>query len=271
VKLQDRWLDRTRTGRFWVYLGDPSHPYTVFAYTPSRRRDGPQQFLKGWSGCLQADAFGGYDGIYAGQAGGRVTEVACGAHARRKFYDARHSDAATSTQALAYIRLLYDVEDEAKEQFERQDPAAPPHSLAAIRHTLRQDKSVPRLEQFRTRLQSQQAQRGGPVLPQSPVGQAMAYALNQWDALCVYTTDGDLAIDNNVSENTLRRVAIGRNNWIVLWLRPRREHRRRPLQLHGHLPAAPGRSVCVPARRADPHRRHARQPTRRLPARPLER
>ena len=228
VDVLDRKFDRTRTGRFWVYLGDKLHPYTVFSYTPSRSRDGPQQFLKGWSGHLQADAFGGYDGIYAGQAGGCVTEVACWAHARRKFYDARNSDAATSTQALAYIRLLYDVEVEAKER------------SAPQRRTLRQEKSVPRLEQFKAWLETLQAVRGGPVLPKSPVGQAVTYALNQWDALCVYTTDGDLAIDNNVSENALRRVAIGRKNLDLLRFGQRREHRRGPLHAHGHLPAAPG-------------------------------
>ncbi len=63
-------------------------------------------------------------------------------------------------------------------------------------------------------LESQQAERGGPVLPKSPMGQAVQYALNQWDALCVYTTDGRLAIDNNASENALRRVAVGRKNWL---------------------------------------------------------
>jgi transposase len=224
VDVLDRNRTQTRTGRFWVYLGDKLHPYTVFSYTPDRSRDGPAQFLKGWSGHLQADAFGGYDGIYAGQAGGRVTEVACWAHARRKFYDARNSDAATSTQALAYIRLLYDVEDEAKRRIESLPPEdGSPNESGAVQlpsrraemiRTLRQEKSVPRLEQFKAWLESQQAVRGGPVLPKSPMGQAITYALNQWDALCVYTTDGELAIDNNVSENALRRVAIGRKNWI---------------------------------------------------------
>ena len=220
VDVLDRSRTQTRTGRFWVYLGDKSHPYTVFSYTPDRSRDGPVQFLKGWSGHLQADAFGGYDGIYAGQAGGRVAEVACWAHARRKFYDARNSDAATSTQALAYIRLLYDVEDEAKQQAEALEHASQaadtgglPRATrrAELIRALRQEKSVPRLGQFRVWLESQQASCGGPVLPKSPMGQAITYALNQWDALCVYTADGDLAIDNNVSENALRRVAIGRN------------------------------------------------------------
>jgi len=202
VNVLDRKLDRTRTGRFWVYVGDRAHPCTVFTYTPTRNRDGPREFLKNWSGYLQADAFGGYDGIYAGAAGGQVTEVACWAHARRKFYDARNADAAVSTQALAYIRLLYDVEDAAKEL------AAPD------RQRLRREKSVPRLSQFKDWLESQQAHRGGPVLPKSPMGQAFTYALNQWEALNVYTTDGDLNIDNNAAENALRRVALGRKNWL---------------------------------------------------------
>ncbi|HEX9782893.1 MAG TPA: IS66 family transposase [Opitutaceae bacterium] len=224
VKVRDRNLARTRTGRFWVYLGDEDHPYTVFAYTPSRSRDGPMRFLKGWGQddrvYLQADAFGGYDGIYAGDAGGRVTEVACWAHARRKFYDARNSDPATSTQALAYIRLLYDVEVRAKASVKREgiDPVSQRHrrreAFTSARYRLRQESAVPRLARFKAWLESQQADRGGPVLPKSPMGQAIQYALNQWEALCVYTTDGRLAIDNNASENALRRVAIGRKNWL---------------------------------------------------------
>ena len=229
VKVQDRGRTRTRTGRFWVYLGDPDHPYTVFAYTPSRSRDGPMSFLRDWGKdervYLQADAFGGYDGIYAGEAGGHVTEVACWAHARRKFYDAKNSDPVTSAQALAYIRLLYDVETQAKKEAKQAAKRAPANEasdrhghelLAEQRLRLRQKRAVPRLAQFRAWLESQQAQRGGPLLPKSPMGQAVQYALNQWDALCVYTTDGRLAIDNNASENALRRVALGRKNWLFV-------------------------------------------------------
>lgn len=229
VDVLDRNRTQTRTGRFWVYLGDPEHPFTIFTYTPSRSRDGPMEFLKDWGKdrpvYLQADAFGGYDGIYAGQAGGHVTEVACWAHARRKFYEARHSDLAVSTQALAYIRLLYDVEDATQEQFrqERQRAAeqassspspAPARTLSTIRLALRQERAMPQLKQFRAWLKSQQAQHGGAVLPKSPLGEAITYAFNQWDALTVYTTDGDLAIDNNAGENALRRVALGRKNWL---------------------------------------------------------
>lgn len=214
VEVLDRQRTQTRTGRFWIYLGDQEHPQTVFTFTASRSRDGPREFLRGWSGYLQADAFGGYDGIYAGEVGGQVTEVACWAHARRKFYEARTSDAAASTQALAYIRLLYDVEDAAQQQFETHEETVENHLRSVIRRALRQERAVPRLQQFKTWLQSQQAERGGPVLPKSPMGQAITYALNQWEALCVYTTDGDLAIDNNAAENALRRVAIGRKNWL---------------------------------------------------------
>ena len=213
VKVQDRRRTQTRNGRFWVYLGDNDHPQTVFVYTASRSRDGPMEFLRDWGRdqrvYLQADAFGGYDGIYAGQAGGLVMEVACWAHARRKFHDARNSDPATSTQALAQVRLLYDVEAEAKKAAEKSG-----NDLTSERYRLRQESAVRRLGQLRAWLESQQAERGGPVLPKSPMGQAIQYALNQWAALCVYATDGRLAIDNNASENALRRVAIGRKNWL---------------------------------------------------------
>ena len=106
------------------------------------------------------------------------------------------------------------MEDEARRQFESPDQDTENRPLSAIRHGLRQERTLVRLEQFKAWLQSQQAERGGPVLPKSPMGQAITYALNQWEALCVYATDGNLAIDNNAAENALRRVAIGRKNWL---------------------------------------------------------
>jgi len=220
VDVLDRNLPQTRQGRFWVYLGDKDHPYIVFDYTPNRKRDGPMTFLKDWGKddrrYLQADAFGGYDGIYACQAGGNVVEVACWVHCRRYFYEARHSDHRNSTQALAYIRLLYDVEDQARERFRTQAPGGEARSLSAIRLELRQKLARGRLQEFKSWLEGLQAAGGGKVLPKSPMGQAMTYALNQWDALCVYVSDGDLEIDNNASERTLRRIAVGRGNWCFL-------------------------------------------------------
>jgi hypothetical protein len=177
-----------------VYAGDANNPYTVYDATPSRSRDGPQTFLAGYRGYLQADAFGGYDGLYATGA----TEVACWAHTRRKFHEARDSDSRLSLEALARIRVLYDVEDRAK-------PLA-----SDDRVSLRRREAVPVLAAFGKWLEALR----GEVLPKSPIGQAVGYALNQWKALNVYVADGDLAIDNNAAERALRGVAVGRKNWL---------------------------------------------------------
>jgi hypothetical protein len=113
----DKTRDQTRQGRIWVYLAN-DHPYTVFDFTPSRARDGPQQFLGGFKGYLQADAFAGYDGIYLASQG-TIHEVACNAHARRKFFDARPSDAPRAHAALAWYRQLYGIEHAIRDQCQR--------------------------------------------------------------------------------------------------------------------------------------------------------
>jgi hypothetical protein len=187
----------TKTGRMWAYLGDPRNPYIVFDYTPSRSRDGPTLWLKDFKGYLQADAFGGYDGIYATQ---EVVEVACWAHARRKFYEARTSDPARAHQVLAMIRLLYGVERHAGEK----------QLDASQRLALRQERSRPLLEQLHAWLLREREL----TLPKSPMGGAITYALNHWAALVRYTTDGDLAIDNNAAERAIRPLTIGRKNYL---------------------------------------------------------
>jgi transposase len=187
------------TGRFWAYIGDDGHPYTVYDFTMSRSRDGPAAFLSGYKGFLQADAFSGYDGIFLGSDGG-VEEVACWAHARRKFYDARSNAPRQANEILEWIRQLYDIEDRAREW------------SAAERQALRQREAVPILDRIEARLD----ELTGRVLPKSALGQAVTYARNQWAALRRYTSDGRLTIDNNVSERTLRLQAIGRKNWEFL-------------------------------------------------------
>jgi transposase len=196
---------RTKSGRLWVYLGDRDHPGVVFDYTPTHARDGPQTFLKTYKGYLQADAFSAYDGIYAP---GGIIEVACWAHARRHFFDARTSDAARAHEALARIRALYAVEDEAKAQItagQLEDAAAD-----AWRLRLRQEKSQPLLVAFESWLRAQQTQ----VLPKSPFAQAIGYALRQWTALNCFCAQGFLNIDNNAAERALRGIAVGRRNWL---------------------------------------------------------
>jgi transposase len=197
VPVLDPTRQTTRQARAWVYIGDHDHRYAVFDYTPTHARDGPAQFLKNYTGYLQADAFAGYDAIYTG-SNGKIIEVACWAHARRKFYDARTTDPERGHAALAWIRKLYDIEDEAKDLSD------------ADRACQRQERSVPLLTSFRQWLEEQRAA----VLPKSPMGQAISYALSNWAALIRYCAAGFLAIDNNLSERTLRLVAIGRKNWL---------------------------------------------------------
>jgi len=186
-------------GRFWVYIGSMAFPYDVYDFTENRKRDGPAQFLAKYAGYVQADAFSGYDGIYTG-SGGQILEVACWAHARRKFFEARSSSPAEASLILQMIRRLYEVEDRARPL----DDAA--------RRAMRQMEAVPILERLRNELDRQSSR----LLPKSALAQAMTYASNQWQALCRYTEDGRLTIDNNVSERRLRDQAIGRKNWMFL-------------------------------------------------------
>lgn len=162
---------------------------------PSRSRDGPLTFLKGFTGFVQADAFGGYDGLYATGA----TEVACWAHARRKFVEARDTDPARCDHALAAVRALYAVERRAG------------GLVGDARRSLRQRESVPVLRALGEWLETTRRA----VPPKSLLGRAITYALNQWAALNRYVTDGDLAIDNNAAERALRGVAVGRKNWLT--------------------------------------------------------
>ncbi len=199
VAVLDPALPRTRTGRIWTYLGNPDHPYTVYDYTPNRSRDGPDAFLKNFRGYLQADAFSGYDHLYVETERG-VVEVACWAHARRRFFEAQSSDVMRSTVMLAYIRLLYDVEREARDRELNTDE----------RRALRQARSLPILADIRAYLEAEQPK----VLPKSPEGQAIAYTLSNWDALVRYCEDGALAIDNNAAELSLRGIVVGRKNWM---------------------------------------------------------
>jgi transposase len=198
VPVLDPELPHTRTGRIWTYVGDPDHPYTVYDYTPNRSRAGPDEFLKDFRGYLQADAYSGYDQIYKDPERG-VTEVACWAHVRRKYFEAQSSDVMRSMVMLAYIHLLYDIEREARDN----------QLDAAERLALRWARSRPILDDIQAYLQRERLQ----VLPKSPMGQAIAYTLSNWDALMRYSKDGDLEIDNNGAERSLRGVAVGRRNW----------------------------------------------------------
>ena len=194
VPVQAPGEGKCRSGRIWTYIGDADHPYIIYDYTPDRTRAGPANWLRDYQGFLQADAYGGYDGIYHAGA----IEVACWAHARRKFFEAKETDGKRAAQMLTFVRELYAIEDEAKSLGDDE------------RRELRQARSVPILGDIKSWLDREREV----VLPRSPMGEAFTYTLNQWTALNTYVREGYLHIDNNGAERALKRVAIGRKNWL---------------------------------------------------------
>lgn len=197
VKVLDVKLPFARTGRIWPYCGDASHPVILYDYTATRERAGPEEFLKGYRGYLQADAYGGYDAFFKDPARGLI-EVGCWAHARRYFHKALESDQPRVGPALLLIAQLYRMEKRAQ------------LLTAEDRLRLRQLQSQPILEKLHNYLSEIQAE----VLPKSPEGRAVRYTLKNWTALTRYCGDGDLQIDNNATERAIRGVAVGRNNWV---------------------------------------------------------
>jgi len=195
----DPELDRTRTGRFWAYVGDDRHPNVVYDYTPNHKRDGPATFLKRYVGVLQADAFSGYDAIYYG-SNGKIIEAGCCAHARRKFYEARETSPEAAHQALAFFNRLYAIEHDAQTL----TPEA--------RQALRQEKSAPVLAELQVWLTDTLPK----LRPKSPITGAVKYCLRHWNALTEFASNGNIPIDNNRTERTLRAQAIGRRNWMFL-------------------------------------------------------
>lgn len=180
-------------GRVWTYL-DPLTNQVVFDATTTHERDGPAAFLAGFRGKLQADAYSGYDGLYQS---GRVVEIGCWAHARRRFVDAFLIDT-NAALMVALIQQLYQVEHAAADL----DPDG--------RRALRQEQSVPLL----AKIDAERQALTHIVLPKSPLGEAVRYVTNQWRALQRFADDGCVAIDNNRAENQLRLVAVGRKNWL---------------------------------------------------------
>ena len=197
VKLIDTSIRSTRLARFWAYLGDHGHPYTVYDFTETRERAGPERFLSGFEGYLQADAYGGYDGIYLGSRG-KIQEVSCWAHCRRYWHKSREQDPARAHHVLGMIARLYEIERAAQE------------ADATTRGSLREAHARPLLDGLRTWLDGQA------FLPKSLIGKAATYTRNQWDGLCRYLEDGDLSIDNNRAERAMKPVAIGRKNWLFV-------------------------------------------------------
>jgi transposase len=212
VKLRVPGAVRTHQAHLWVVIGDADYPYVVFDFTKGYTADGPEAFLEGYRGYLQADALAQYEGLYGPD---QVAHCCCWAHARRKFVAAADGGEERAQAALERIGQLYTIE-------RALPPLLPPSDEPAVAEQRRQ-----REEQRRQRRQQQAApvvaalkqwldEHKSQVLPKSALGQAVGYALNNWEALQRYLEQGYLAIDNNLSERTLRAIALGRNNWGVV-------------------------------------------------------
>jgi transposase len=184
---------QTHPARMWVYVGDEANPYNVFDFTLDRGRDGPKRFLKEYTEVLLADAYGGYNGVVAGNG---ITRAGCWSHARRKFVDAEKSSPEIARDAVALLNALFAVERQGKDV------------SVAERLELRQKQSVPILAELHRKLLIWKEQ----LLPKHPMAEAVNYTLSQWEALNVFTTDGTVAIDNNVSEREMKRVVLNRKN-----------------------------------------------------------
>lgn len=193
---------RTTTGRIWIYLrddhasGDTTPLAAMFFYSPDRKGMRPAAHLKGYAGFLQADAYAGYDRLYES---GRIVEVGCWAHARRKVFDVYEATGSPiAEEALAWIKRLYAVEARIR--------GRPPDR----RHATRREESAPLLAWFREWLVEQRAK----LPPRGGLSQAFGYILGHWAALVRFTTDGRLEADNNAAENVLRGIALGRKNFL---------------------------------------------------------
>jgi|LakMenEpi05Aug10_1017310.scaffolds.fasta_scaffold00453_2 transposase len=210
VRLQDNSLPGTmRTARMWLARSnlcgpaDPA-PYSVFFFHPSREqgklsRAGPSAFLEGYRGWVTVDAYGVQDGVYLGRKG-EVFASCCHAHVRRKFEAAQSNDPRRASMALAWYRQLFDIEDELAE------------ASSEDRLRARVVRSQPLVESFKGQLEAWKAD--GSVLPKSAIGQAVRYALNQWQPLTAFLEDGRLPIHNNATENELRKLTLGRKAWL---------------------------------------------------------
>ncbi len=176
-----------------IYVGDDDHAYNVFDFTLNRGRDGPKHFLKDYRQVLLADAYGGYNGVVAGN---EITRAGCWAHFRRKVVEAEKAAPEIARAVVEVVRALYSVE--------RQAAALP----VAERLKLRQEKSVPVVTGLREKLLGWKEQ----LLPKHPMAEALNYALSQWEELTVFCSDGAVPLDNNISEREMKRVVLNRKN-----------------------------------------------------------
>jgi transposase len=186
----------THKGYHWVYYA-PLEKLVCFDYRKGRGREGPEEFLEKFRGMLQTDGYNAYD-IYENREG--ITLYGCLAHARRKYENSKNNDPQRAEYVLDRMRKLYMVERQARESNMSYDQ----------RKELRIEKSFPVLQELEKWMKEQLPE----VLPKSSIGQAISYTLKLWPRLTRYIDNGQVEIDNNLIENSIRGVALGRKNYM---------------------------------------------------------
>jgi transposase len=180
----------------WQY-GEPGGQ-TVFDIRMGRGRDGPKAFLGGWEGILQSDGYVAYEGV----GGPKLVHVGCWAHARRTFVDAVkvNPNDGRAIQMVTRMDALFLVDREARKQ----------QATAAERMAMRREHALPWMEEIHSECLSLR----GTVLPKSAMGQAITYTLNMWAKLRRCFEYPEVELSNNLAENSMRPVALGRKNWL---------------------------------------------------------
>lgn len=196
VKNPTKGGGKTHRGYHWIYHS-PIEKMVLFDYREGRSREGPKELLKEFTGYLQTDGYKVYD--YFGTKKD-ITLLGCMAHARRGFEKALEYDKTNAGYVMGMFQKLYGIERKARE--ENLDPQQ--------RHEIRLDQALPILNE----LGKWMAQTYKTTLPKSALGKAIGYCIPRWDNLLAYLKDGHLEIDNNLAENAIRPLALGRKNYL---------------------------------------------------------
>ncbi len=205
VDMRDGPSPGIQTARMWATVGGERFKYTLYDFTTDRCKEGPLEFFEGYKGFFIADDYAGYKRLFKPPTEEEVTahivtHVACWAHARRYFVDAQKTSPRAASEVLVLIAKLYHVEAETK------------HLSPQERLAVRWKESSPLLERIKKKLEEHLPGH----LPQSPMRQAINYTLSLWKELNIYLQDGRLPIDNNLAENAIRPIALGRKNWLFV-------------------------------------------------------
>ncbi len=197
VKVLDPGHGKTHQGYMWCTVGGEKFKYTMFNFTMSRSRAGPSEFFKGYKGSLLTDDYAGYNEVLRNE---EIVHIGCWAHVRRYFKEAQDTSPRAANEMLTLIARLYKIEQTIK------------HTSADKRLKTRRKESRPQLAKILLWLRARKKE----YLPQSPISKAIRHALKIRRTLTRYTKDGRLPIDNNLAENGIRPIALGRKNWLFL-------------------------------------------------------